>query len=122
MASWRRLPTDPGPDPTPLAKDLDRVLRSLGMGATDGPAGSSVALVVLVFERWGELVGEHLVEHVRPLAVEGTTLVVAVAEPAWASQLRWLAPDLCATADRLIAPGAITAVEVRVRPRPDIGT
>jgi hypothetical protein len=42
--------------------------------------------------------------------------VVAVTEPAWASQLRWLAPDICATADHLVGDGAITAIEVRVRP------
>lgn len=122
VGSWRRLPTDQGPEPTPLAEGLDRVLRSLGVGVPDGPAGASIDVVTTVFDRWGELVGEHLVDHVRPLAVQGTTLVVVVTEPAWASQLRWLAPDLCATADHLIAPGAITTVEVRVRPEPDART
>ncbi|CAN5855283.1 hypothetical protein BH24ACT3_BH24ACT3_10010 [soil metagenome] len=78
---------------------------------------SPVTTVSTVFGRWPDLVGEHLVDHVRPLAVEATTLVVAVDEPAWATQVRWLTPDVLAAADRLLGPGALTDLTVRVKPR-----
>ncbi len=101
----------------PLADGLDRVLRGLGVGVEGtGPAQGGAAIINAVFERWPGLVGAHLVDHVQPVSLRGTTLVVAVAEPAWASQLGWPAPDICAAADRLVGSGAVTAVEVRVRP------
>jgi predicted nucleic acid-binding Zn ribbon protein len=41
-----------------------------------------------VFARWDEVVEGDLEGHVRPLRVDGQTLVVAVDHPAWATRAR----------------------------------
>jgi predicted nucleic acid-binding Zn ribbon protein len=41
-----------------------------------------------VFARWDEVVEGDLGGHVRPLRVDGHTLVVAVDHPAWATRTR----------------------------------
>jgi predicted nucleic acid-binding Zn ribbon protein len=74
-----------GPPPTPLAAALDTVMRRLS-GAGQG----SASLLV----RWPELVGEEIARHATPVAVRAGDLVLAVPDPVWASQLRWLERDL----------------------------
>ena len=49
---------------------------------------ASPATIEVVFARWDEVVGGDLGEHVRPLRVDGATLVVAVDHPAWATRAR----------------------------------
>ena len=51
--------------------------------------------------------------HVQPVALDGTTLVVAVDDPSWATQLRFLERTLC---ERLatVAGATIEKVEIRV--------
>lgn len=58
--------------------------------------GSSAAALGTVFSRWEELVGSAVARHTRPLRIEGGTLVVAVDQPPWATQLRALAPGILA--------------------------
>ncbi|CAB4985919.1 unannotated protein [freshwater metagenome] len=48
--------------------------------------------------------------------MRGTTLVVAVSDPAWATQLRFLEHDLVERLRTELGPNAIDAIEVRVRP------
>ena len=43
-----------------------------------------------VFGRWDEAVGDAVAAHVQPVKLDGTTLVVEVDDPAWATQLRFL--------------------------------
>jgi hypothetical protein len=42
--------------------------------------------------------------------------VVAVDEPAWATQLRWLEADLLARLNDVLGPGQVARIEVRVLP------
>ncbi len=98
----RRAGLDQGP--RPLGESLDDVVAGLAppaprgsgpAGATTGAAPSAAALGT-VFSRWEELVGSSVARHTKPLRLGGGTLVVEVDQPAWATQLRVLAPGILA--------------------------
>jgi predicted nucleic acid-binding Zn ribbon protein len=73
-------------EPAPIGASLDRVLRSLR-----APAARTVKTV---FTEWPALAGPQLAAHAQPVALRDGELVVEVDDPAWASQLRWLEPEL----------------------------
>jgi predicted nucleic acid-binding Zn ribbon protein len=77
-----------------------------------GPAADTVTAL---FSGWSELVGEQLASHTKPLSLRDGTLVVAVDDPAWASQLRWLEGDLTKQLGAALGE-PVKAIEVRVRP------
>jgi hypothetical protein len=83
-----------------------------GLGA---PEASGVHLV---FDRWAEVVGEALAERTRPLRIEGSRLVLAVDEPAIATHVRFLQAELLGRFDELLGPGRVTALDLRVGPKP----
>jgi predicted nucleic acid-binding Zn ribbon protein len=66
--------------PRPVGDSVPRVLRRLG-----APPSQTMAVV---FTRWPEVAGPALVEHVRPLRMDGATLLVAADHPAWATRTR----------------------------------
>jgi predicted nucleic acid-binding Zn ribbon protein len=96
-------------DPPQLPALLDQVLAGLG-----APAASAI---VLVHERWAEVVGEELVEHARPVSIESGELRITVDSPAWASHLRWSQGEVLARLEKLIGPGEVTAIRTRVERR-----
>lgn len=125
----RRGGVDAGP--RPLAESLDDVVGGLAppgavvRGAPDpatrhgegsgAPGPPSAEVLGTVFSKWAELVGPAVARHTRPLRLTGATLVVAVDQPPWATQVRMLAPGILArlyecTGDRL------DHLEVIVRP------
>jgi len=63
------------------------------VGAGGAP---SAAALGTVFSRWEELVGPSVARHTKPLRIGSGTLVVEVDQPAWATQLRILAPGILA--------------------------
>lgn len=85
---------------------LDRILRSLGAPSVDA-LGS-------LFEDWPALVGERMASHVRPLRLSDTTLLLAVDEPGWATQVRWMAAELLDRLAEGLGPGVVTAIDVRM--------
>ena len=87
---------------------LDRLVRSLGWA--DGAAE------VGVLAQWAEIVGEAIAAHARPTALEAGTLVVAVDDTVWASQIRWLERKIL---DQLAAVSGVRLerLVVRVVPR-----
>lgn len=91
-----------------MRASLDRIVRHLG--------GPSADVTSRVFGRWPELVGDAIAAQSRPVAMNGTTLVVAVSDPAWATQLRFLEHDLIERLQNELGADAIAAIEVRVRP------
>lgn len=105
---WEALPTGRESEPSTLRTSLDRIVRHLG--------GPSADVATEVFGRWGELVGDAVAANSRPVALRGTILVIAVADPAWATQLRFLEGDLVARLQARLGAGAIESIEVRVRP------
>ncbi|MHB8661266.1 MAG: DUF721 domain-containing protein [Acidimicrobiales bacterium] len=104
---WSALPDPEGPPPRRIGDGLDRVLGRLG-GGTSRTTGA-------VLRGWAEAVGPGIAAHAQPLTLRGTTLVVVVDGPAYATQLRLLLPQLLARLAELAGPGAVDAVEVRVR-------
>ena len=97
-------------DPVPVTDALDGLLRSLRGGAGRAEVGG-------VFGRWEEAVGQALAANVRPVRLEHGTLLVEVDDPAWATQVRYLADDITA---RLAEVTGVTVerIDVRVPPPP----
>jgi len=98
---WQPLPGG-APEPRSVGESLGRVSAALGIDP---------ALLV----EWPQLVGPALAAHTRPRALRAGTLVVAVDDPAWATQLRWLEADLVARLGELVGPDRVVRIEVRVR-------
>jgi hypothetical protein len=99
---WSPLPTpdgDGGPPPTRLGDALDAVVRGLGGGGIDA--------IVLVHERWDELVGPEVARVSRPAALRDGRLAVTVAGPAWADHLRWSEAEILARLDQLVGAGTV---------------
>ena len=100
---------DPDPEePVSLAVSLDGVVKSL--------RGPSRRAVGGLFGRWDEAVGEQVAQHVRPVKLDGGVLSVEVDDPAWATQVQFLAPTII---ERLaeITGTRIEQLQVRVDPR-----
>ena len=91
-----------------MAASLDSLTKRLGAP----PAG----LLARLFDRWPDIVGPSEAEHCQPVAVAGGTLVVSVAEPARASQLRYGSARLLERVGAVVGPGVAERVEVRIRP------
>ncbi|MHB8681738.1 MAG: DciA family protein [Acidimicrobiales bacterium] len=92
----------------PVSEALGALSRRLGMAKS--------AALSAIFVRWDELVGASVAAHVRPLRLDGRTLVVAADQPAWATQIRHLAPEILARlATECGADEAPERLEVRVR-------
>jgi predicted nucleic acid-binding Zn ribbon protein len=94
-------------EPVPVTAALDGVLRSLRGGAGRAEVGG-------VFGRWEEAVGAQIAGHVRPVRLEHGVLLVEVDEPAWSTQVRFLADDIRRRL-REESGVEVSAVEVRVR-------
>ena len=107
MSTWR--PTGPTGDDdlgaTPIAHALERVARRLG--------APGVAELTRVRRAWADAVGGDIADHARPSALADGVLTVTVDDPAWATQLRFLATDLAASVDARVGPGLVTRIEVR---------
>ena len=91
-------------DPIPISSSLDGVVRSLR-----GPSRQAVGGL---FGRWSDAVGAQVAEHVKPVKLDGTTLVVEVDDPAWATQVKFLTPMIT---ERLVAVAGIAVERVDVR-------
>jgi predicted nucleic acid-binding Zn ribbon protein len=90
-----------------LNKAIGAWLSSAGLG--------ELSRLSRVSSCWAEVVGGHVAEHVRPLALEEGTLVVEVDDPSWATELVFLsAPVLDALRQRLGEPVA-ERLKARVR-------
>lgn len=102
----------PGRDdamPRSIADGLELVVRRLG--------SASVDVTTELFASWPDLVGDAVATAGRPVSLRDGVLVVAVDDPAWATQLRFLAPQLLGTFAERFGADAVRSIEVRVRPR-----
>ncbi len=109
---WSPLPTRDGhggPEPTPLAGVLDAVMAGLG--------GPSVEAIVVVHERWAEVVGAEVAPHASPLGISGGRLQIGVDGPGWANHVRWSEAEILARLAELIGPDQVTSVTVRTTRR-----
>jgi len=102
----------PGPDrgdsgPRPLDTSLDAVSRKLGMKDSRG--------LGRLFAHWSEIVGAGMAEHVRPVRLDGESLVVSVDHPAWATQVRRMGEQLLDRVAEETGAARASRVEVRVQ-------
>jgi predicted nucleic acid-binding Zn ribbon protein len=97
MSTWQPAETPEGP--RKLGELLDRTTRRLG--------GPSSGTATTVFAGWAAIVGPDIAAHARPLSLHDGVLVLAVEQPAWAQQLRFMTADLLT---RIEAAGAGTEV------------
>jgi predicted nucleic acid-binding Zn ribbon protein len=98
---------DPAAPPA-IGDLLDRVLAGFGAPPTRA--------MTTVFDAWPDVVGDVVAAHARPVSVDRGALVVAVDEPAWATELRYRRHELLDRLDAVLGPAVITSIEVRVRP------
>lgn len=106
---WSRLPTRDAGDPRPpvaFAQTLARVV--------DGLGAPSVDVLVLVHERWSEVVGTEIASHARAVGISGNTLKVAADSAAWASHVRWSQAEIVASIEALTGRSEITSLTVKV--------
>ena len=104
---WSPSPDPDGPRARRVGEDLDILLGRIGAGSSRTTG--------IVFTGWTDAVGAGIAAHAQPVSLRGTTLVVAVDGPAYATQLRLMTPQLLTRLGELAGPGAVEAVEVRVR-------
>ena len=97
---------DPEHGPRPMKFGLKRVMRHLHAPETD--------VVQSIFSDWTALVGELIGEHSRPVDVADGTLVIEVDDPAWASELGWLADDLVRRIRERLDTNEINEIRVRI--------
>lgn len=109
--SRRRRPSGPDVGPRRLGDSLDTALGRL-MPATV-PAEAPTSSLSAVFSRWEEIAGPTVSRHVRPVRLAGEVLVVAVDQPAWATQVRTLASTLLSRVGEVTGT-APERLEVRV--------
>lgn len=95
--------------PKPISGSIETVLRHLG-----APKASTVSTV---FDQWAEIAGPAIAEHTEPLQIADGCLVIAVDDPAWASQLQWDAARLLEAVHAVVGDASITRLQTRVRPR-----
>jgi predicted nucleic acid-binding Zn ribbon protein len=103
--TWRPLPGEGG-GPRPVRESLDGFARRLGAPQADALA--------TVFAEWEAIVGSSVAAHARPLSLVRGALVVAVDQPGWATQLRYLGPRLVERIGEVAGPGVVDRLEVRV--------
>jgi predicted nucleic acid-binding Zn ribbon protein len=92
--------------PHPVSESLDRVTRRIG-----APRAS---VLTEVFSRWEQVVGAEVAAHAEPRSLRGGVLVIAVDQPAWATQLRFLGADLLARVRDATGCSEVTEIQVRV--------
>jgi predicted nucleic acid-binding Zn ribbon protein len=103
-------------EPVRLGDSLHQVMQSLRPD-TQGRTQQAASTIGGVFGRWDEAVGPAVAAHVQPVKLDGTTLVVEVDDPAWATQLKFLESTLRARLAE-VAGATVERIEVRVaRPR-----
>lgn len=92
--------------PIRLGAVLDRAARAFG---TPSPRA-----VDLVFNHWGDVVGEALAARTRPARLDGQTLVVVCDEPIVATHVRYLETEIIRRITELCGEQRLTRVDLRV--------
>ncbi len=107
MTSWKPSKPDRAErTATPLASSLAGEVRRLG--------GADPVLTTAVFAHWEQLVGPALADHARPVSLRDGVLLVAVDQPAWATQVRFLATQVLERIAESTGRRDVTDLRVRV--------
>jgi len=104
--------------PTPIGETLTQLVRRRGWderlrGAT-------------AWTRWHDIVGAEMARRCEPVRLAGGVLVVRAESQVWATQLRYLVPQLLANANEVLGSRAVRSVRIVVgrldRTRPETGS
>jgi predicted nucleic acid-binding Zn ribbon protein len=68
------------------------------------------------WSRWEDVVGPQLAERCEPVRLAGGTLVVRAESQVWATQLRYMLPQLQGKAEEILGAGTVKEVRVEVGP------
>jgi predicted nucleic acid-binding Zn ribbon protein len=91
-------------DPTPLSDAVERLVENKGW--------TTEINVHTLLARWGLLVGAANASHSSPEGYADTVLTVRADSTAWATQLRYMAPQLVAMLNEQLGDGTITRIKV----------
>lgn len=89
----------------PITASLDSMMKSL--------RGTDRIQIGGVFGRWDDAVGQNVAAHVRPVRLDQGVLTVEADDPAWATQVKFLAGTISARLAE-VASVDIERIEVRV--------
>ena len=92
--------------PRPVKDSLEHLARRLG-----APTASALGAV---FSQWDDAVGPSVAAHARPVSLADGVLVVAVDQPGWATQLRYLSADLLTRLAVVAGEGVVGRIDIRV--------
>jgi predicted nucleic acid-binding Zn ribbon protein len=92
-------------EPVPISKSLDSIMKSL--------RGTDRIQIGGVFGRWDDAVGPTVAAHVRPVRLDQGVLTVEADDPAWATQVKFLAGTIT-TRLAEVAGVRVERVDVRV--------
>jgi predicted nucleic acid-binding Zn ribbon protein len=67
-----------------------------------------------LFSSWEAVVGPEIAQHAEPRSVRDGVLLLVVDQPAWATQLRFLVPELLARIRAGVSHSEVTEVQIRV--------
>jgi len=102
-SSWLARPRRD--DPQPLTAALGGLLSARGWRER--------AAVGAVFGGWPDIVGPQLAAHTRPETFEEGELTVSADSPAWATQVRLLAPQILRRLAEELGHGTVRHIKVR---------
>ena len=103
---WEQLRRRSGP--RRLGEALDQV--------TSGLKAPRAQVLKMVFEAWEELVGSVMAARSSPVRLVEGELVVAVDDPAWATEMRFFSSELIDRINAAAEEEAVTSLTIRVRP------
>jgi predicted nucleic acid-binding Zn ribbon protein len=107
MSTWRPSGPPPGErDPLHVSESLGQVTRRLG--------GANPEVLATLFSRWEVLVGPEIAAHCQPVSVRRGVLDLLVDQPAWASQIRFMAGEILAALADSARNSEVTDIRVRV--------
>lgn len=92
--------------PTPLGETLAELVDRHGWTERLGASKAQA--------RWSQIVGDELAARCEPVRLAGGTLVIRAATPAWATQLRYLVPQLLSNAEQVLGPGSVREIRITV--------
>ena len=102
-----------GRPPAPLSGALSELARRKGWLARLSGAR--------IHDHWQQIAGAKVAENVEPVRLMSGVLVVRASSPAWATQLRYLEPQLIARANEVLGAGTVTSVTIQGGPPPRRG-
>ncbi|MFA9443898.1 DUF721 domain-containing protein [Egicoccus sp. AB-alg6-2] len=94
--------------PTPIGESLQAFVSRRGWDERLRGANA--------WTRWDEIVGPELLGRCEPVRLAGGTLVIRAESQVWATQLRYLTPQLLTNARRILGEQAIRELRLTVGP------